>query len=184
MPKKAKRAKTPKKTKKLDPIPRGYNTVTPHLVINGAAQALDFYKKAFGAKEVRKEVMPDGKLMHAEIRIGDSVVMMADEFPGSGTKSPSSLGSTTTTLHLYSKNVDKLWEQATNAGAKVAQPLQDQFWGERYGQLEDPYGHHWSMSMRVKMSPKEMEEKRKQAMSMFVQGEHAGMTEQATSSSS
>ncbi len=180
MPKKAKRAKTSKKNPKANPLPRGFGTVTPHLVINGAAQALDFYKKAFNAKEVRRQPMPDGKIMHAEMRIGDSILMLADEFPGSDMKAPTSIGTTTTVLHIYSNNVDKLWQQATAAGAKVAMPLDNQFWGERYGQLLDPYGHRWSVSMRVKMSPKEMEEKQKQAMAMFSQGEHPGRTEETT----
>ncbi len=182
MPKKAKRAKTPKKTSKVSPVPRGIHTVTPHLVISGAAQALEFYKKAFGAKEARRETLPDGKVMHAQIKIGDSTVFLADEFPGSDMKSPTSAGTTTTTMHIYSKNVDKLWQQALDAGAKVAQPLNNQFWGERYGQLTDPYGHRWSVSMQIKMSPKEMEEKRNQAMAMFAQSQHPGQTEQATAS--
>lgn len=181
MPKKAKRRARPAKRKtteaKVSPIPPGVRTITPHLVIKGAAEALEFYKKAFRAKELDKSPLPDGKLMHATIRIGDSMVMMADEFPGSDMKSPSSVGNTTVTLHIYSKNVDKLWQQALGAGARVAMPLDNQFWGERYGVLADPFGHRWSLSQRIKMSPKEMKEKEQQAMAMFSQGEHSVKSE-------
>ena len=174
--KKAKRSK-PKKAK-VDPIPKGFRTVTPYLSINGASAAIDWYKKAFGAKEIAREATPDGKLMHAQIRIGDSIVMMSDVFPGAGSQSPDVLGNSPVTLQVYVKNVDKLWGQATGAGAKVVQPLDNQFWGERYGQLEDPFGHHWSVSQRVKMSPKEMKEKQEQAMAMFSQGQHTARTEE------
>lgn len=178
MAKKTKRsAKPAKKKAKVNPVPAGMRTVTPYLVIDGAVQALEFYKKAFGAKELERAPTPDGKLMHASIKIGDSVVMMSDEFPGSETKSPSSAGTSTVTLHVYTKNVDKLWQQAVDAGAKVAMPLDNQFWGERYGIVVDPFGHRWSLSMRIKMSPKEMEEKRQQAMTMLSQGEHPGKSE-------
>src|SRR5881397_2270998 len=108
------RAKQParKRTTTVAPIPRGVGAVTPYLVINGAGKAIEFYKKAFGAKEVTRQPMPDGTLMHAMIRIGDSLVMMSDEFPGSDTKSPTSAGGTTSNMHIYSKDVDKLWNQA------------------------------------------------------------------------
>lgn len=145
---------------------------------------MEFYKKAFGAKELEKSPMPDGKLMHASFRIGDSVVMMADEFPGTRWKAPDSAGATTVTIHVYSKNVDKLWQQAVNAGAKVSMPLDNQFWGERYGMLRDPFGHQWSLSQRIKMSPSEMKEKERQAMAMLSQGEHASRTEAPQLSSS
>ena len=178
MPKKSKRSPKPAKKKaKVNPIPAGMRTITPHLVIKGASQALEFYKKAFGAKELEKSPLPDGKLMHASIKIGDSVVMMADEFPGSSMKAPDSAGTTTVTIHIYSKNVDQLWQRAVDAGAKVAMPLDNQFWGERFGQLQAPFGHQWSMSQRIKMSPKEMKEKEQQAMAMFSHGEHPGKTE-------
>ena len=121
--------------------------------------------------------MPDGKILHARIKIGDSIVMISDEFPESYAKSPASLGSTTGTLHIYSGNVDKMWKLAVAAGARVIMPLDNQFWGERYGQLTDPFGHQWSLSMQVKMSAQEMETKRIAAMSMFANGEHPGKTE-------
>src|SRR3970282_1154314 len=133
MPKKSKRSPKPlKKKAKVNPIPPGMRSITPHLVIKGASQALEFYKKAFSAKELEKAPLPDGKLMHASIKIGDSVVMMADEFPGSNMKAPDSANTTTVALHIYSKNVDKLWQQALDAGAKIAMPLDNQFWGERF----------------------------------------------------
>ena len=159
------------------PIPEGFGTVTPYLVLNGAAQAIEFYKKAFGAKEVTKSDAPGGKIMNAILDFNGSMVMLSDEFPDSGTKAPTSIGTTTVTLHLYSKDVDKLWEEALAAGARIAMPLDNQFWGERYGQLSDPFGHRWSISMRIEMSPEELESKRQAAMAMFAQSEHPGSQE-------
>ena len=159
---------------RVSAVPRGMHTVTPYLVIGGAAKAIEFYKKAFGAKEVSRQPMPDGTLMHAMIQIGDSMIMMSDEFPGGDSKSPTSAGATTANLHIYSKDVDKLWNQAVNAGAKPTLPLDNQFWGERYGKLQDPFGHIWSVSTVVKMSESEKEAKRQAAMGMFEKGEHAG----------
>jgi len=176
---KSKRTSTRKRTSaaRTAPIPRGMRTVTPYLVINGASRAIEFYKKAFGAKEISRQGMPDGTLMHAMIQIGDSLVMMSDEFPGGDTKSPTSAGGTTFNLHVYSKDVDKLWNQAIAAGAKPSMPLEDQFWGERYGKLQDPFGHVWSVAMVVKMSGKEKEAKRQAAFAMFEKGEHPGFEE-------
>ncbi len=175
MPKKTKRsARKPRGARRLSPIPPGMRTVTPYLAIAGAADALEFYKKAFGAKELSREALPDGKLMHASMKIGDSLIMMADEFPGSSTRSPTNVGGTTFFLHVYTKDVDKLWAQAIAAGAKVTMPLDNMFWGERYGQLEDPFGHHWTLAMRVSMSRAEKEAKRQSAMAGFAQGEHPG----------
>jgi len=173
MARKSKQAKKSKpKGAKIDPIPKGFRTVTPYLSINGAAAAIDWYKKAFGAKEIVREPTPDGKLMHAQIRIGDSIVMMSDVFPGASSQSPDVLGNSSVTLQVYVKNVDKLWHQAVDAGAKVTMPLDNMFWGERYGQLTDPFGHHWSLSEQIKMSKAERDEKQKQAMAMFSQGQH------------
>ena len=168
------RAKQParKRTTTVAPIPRGVGAVTPYLVINGAGKAIEFYKKAFGAKEMNRTPGPGGSVMHAMIRIGDSNVMMSDEFPGSDTKSPASAGSTTFNLHIYSKDVDALWNRAVNAGATPTMPLENQFWGERYGKLRDPFGHIWSVAMVVKMSKQEMETKRQAAMAMFEKGGH------------
>src|SRR3989442_15200216 len=159
-----------KTTENAAPIPRGIRTVTPYLVIDGAAKAIDFYTRAFGAKEIDRSPMPDGTLMHATIKIGDSILMMSDEFPGGDSKSPTSAGTTTLNLPITSKDVDKLWRQATAAGATPTLPLENQFWGERYGKLRDPFGHVWSVAMVVKMSKQEMETKRQAAMAMFEKG--------------
>jgi PhnB protein len=179
MPAKKKRAKKAKGAK-LSPIPSGFHAVTPYLTVSGAAEAIEFYKKAFGARELARNTTPDGKILNARIRIGDSIVMMSDEFPGSDMKSPTSGGTSTVTLHIYSNNVDRLWQQAISAGAKVAMALDNQFWGERYGQLADPFGHRWSLSMQVKMSRQEMEAKQQAAMAMFAQGEHPGRTDKTS----
>ncbi|MGP8124707.1 MAG: VOC family protein [Nitrososphaerales archaeon] len=156
------------------PIPRGFRTITPYLTVTGGALALDFYKRAFGAKELSRHAMPDGKILNAHVKIGDSIVMLSDEFPGSATKSPTSMGSSTVTLHIYTKRVDRLWQRAVSAGAKVTMPLENQFWGERYGQLADPFGHRWSLSQRIKMNPEEMGVKQEAAMAMFSQSKHPG----------
>jgi PhnB protein len=180
MAKKTKRtAKRPRLAQKLSPIPPGMRTVTPYLFIAGAAQALEFYKRAFGAKEISRQPTPDGKLIHAMMKIGDSFVMLSDAFEESSTRSPTSVGALTSMLHVYTKDVDKLWNQALAAGAKVAMPLDDVFWGERYGQLEDPFGHRWTLSMRIPMSREEREAKQKAAMAMFAHGEHPGAEPQS-----
>lgn len=156
----------------ISPIPPGEHSVTAYLTVSNGSKAIEFYKHAFNAAELFRETMPDGKILHARMRIGDSIVRLSDEFPGSVHKSPTSLGATTVTLHVYTENVDGLWQQAIQAGAKVVLPLDNQFWGERYGMLVDPFGHRWSMSMAIKMSPEEMAAKRKAVMSMFSNGEH------------
>jgi PhnB protein len=173
MPKKGKRrVVTKKRPKQVNPIPSGFRTVTPYMVVKDASAAIEFYKRAFGAKELARNPTPDGRILNAQIKIGDSIVMLSDEYPvpGSTMKSPATLGASTVTLHIYSKNVDKLFEQAVAAGSTVEMPLDNMFWGERYGSFVDPFGHHWSVSQAIKMSPKEMEEKRKVAMAMFEQG--------------
>ncbi len=154
------------------PIPPGYPTVVPYLPVQGGVAALEFYQKAFGAKELSRQVTPDGKLIHGRLRIGDSILMVSDVFPGADVASPSSVGTTTVALHLYSKDVDGLWDRAVAAGAKVTRPLENQYWGERYGHLVDPFGHHWSLSMRVKMSRSEMAARRAEAEASFARGEH------------
>ena len=158
-------------------VPSGFGTVTSYLVVNNGAGAIEFYKKAFGAKEVSKNLTPNGKIMNAQLKIGDSMVMLADEVPGTPMKSPISLGTSTVTLHIYTRNVDKLWGQATAAGARILMPLDNQFWGDRYGQIVDPFGHHWSLAEHIKMSNEEMEEKQKQAMVMFSEMHRAGGSE-------
>jgi uncharacterized glyoxalase superfamily protein PhnB len=128
------------------PIPDGFHTITPHLVVSDAAQAIEFYKRAFGAQEKDRFPMPDGKgVMHAELKIGDSVVMLGNEMPPT-CLSPKSRGGTSVTLSLYVENADAMFERAVKAGCTVKMPMTDQFWGDRYGQVEDPFGHQWSMA--------------------------------------
>jgi PhnB protein len=128
-------------------IPDGYRTVTPYLTVKGAAQAIEFYKRAFGARESERMTGPDGKsVMHAEIQIGDSLVMLSDEFPQMGSRSPQTLGGTTAAIFLYVPDVDAAFQQAVDAGAKAIMPPADMFWGDRFGKLVDPFGHHWAMA--------------------------------------
>ena len=139
-------------------IPQGMHTVTPHLICAGAADAIEFYKKAFGATELSRMPGPDGKVMHASIRIGDSVIMLNDEMPDWGTLGPKSLKGSPVTVHLYVEDADKIFDQAVRAGAKVTMPLDDMFWGDRYGKVEDPFGHQWSIGTHVRdVSPEEMQ---------------------------
>jgi PhnB protein len=136
--------------------PEGYHAVTPYLIVKGGAKALDFYKRAFGATVAVR--MDDGdRIGHAEIKIGDSVVMLADEHPEMGHKSPQTLGGSPISLLLYVRNVDKAVEQAVAAGAKVVRPVADQFYGDRTGGVEDPFGHHWYLATHVEdVTPEEM----------------------------
>jgi PhnB protein len=146
-------------TAHVKPIPEGMHTVTPHLICAGAADAIEFYKKAFNAIETGRLSDPQGKLMHAGIRIGDSVVMLVDEFPDWGKFGPKSLKGSPVTIHLYVEDVDATFERAVGAGAKITMPLEDTFWGDRYGVLEDPFGHHWSVATHVRdVSPEEMQQ--------------------------
>jgi uncharacterized glyoxalase superfamily protein PhnB len=134
----------------VKPIPDDMHSITPHLVCAGAADAIEFYKKAFNATEAARLPGPDGKLMHAMIRIGGSAVMLVDEFPEWGSFGPKSLKGSPVTIHLYVNNVDAVVEQAVAAGAKIKMPVADMFWGDRYGQLEDPFGHRWSVATHVR----------------------------------
>jgi PhnB protein len=135
---------------KVNPVPEDMHSVTPHLVCAGAAEAIEFYKKAFGAVEAARLPGPGGKLMHAMIRIGDSPVMLVDEMPEWGALGPKALNGSPVTIHLYVENADATFERAVKAGAKVTMPLADQFWGDRYGKLVDPFGHHWSIATHVR----------------------------------
>lgn len=138
------------------PIPEGFHTVTPYLTIRGTGEALEFYEKAFGAVEESRQEGPDGRLIHAHIRIGDSPVMMSEEFPEYGAHSPLGLGGSPVTIHLYFEDVDAAWKRAVDAGAEVTMELADQFWGDRFGQLKDPFGHRWSLGQHVEdVSPEE-----------------------------
>ena len=153
--------------KKAQAIPKGYHTVTPSLFVAGAAKAIDFYKKALGAEEVSRFPGPDGKIMHAEIRIGDSTIMLADEMPDQGAKGPKSYGGTPVSFFVYSEKVDAAWKRAVDAGGKPVMPLADQFWGDRTGCLEDPFGHHWWLAQRIQdLTPDEL---RKNADAFFSQ---------------
>jgi len=148
------------------PIPDGYRTVTPYLTVKGAAQAIDFYKRAFNAQEIERMTGPDGKsVMHAEVRIGDSNVMLSDEFPQMGSRSPETLGGTTGSLFLYVPDVDAAFQRAVDAGAKAVMPPADMFWGDRFGKLVDPFGHEWGMATHKEdLSPEEIRKRGAAAM--------------------
>jgi PhnB protein len=142
---------------KVNPIPKGYHTVTPGLAVRDAAQAIEFYKKAFGAKEKMRMSGPDGKIMHAELQIGNSHVMVGEENPQMNHLSPQSLNGTPVSLYIYVKDVDKVFNQAVKAGATVVTPVMDMFWGDRHGALKDPFGHSWGVASRKRnLSQKEM----------------------------
>jgi uncharacterized glyoxalase superfamily protein PhnB len=128
------------------PIPDGFHTITPHIVVQDAAKAVEFYKRAFDAQEITRHLAPDGKnVMHAQLKIGNSMLMLANEFPPM-CLSPRSRGGTSVTLHVYVENVDNAFDRAVKTGCTVKMPLADQFWGDRYGQVEDPFGHQWSIA--------------------------------------
>lgn len=149
----------------VKPIPEGYHTLTPYMTVRDAVRAIDFYKQAFGAQERGVMKGPDGKVMHAELKIGDSVIMLADEFPEFGAVAPESGASTSMGLHIYVTDVDDAFDRAVKAGAKVEMPVSDQFWGDRYGKLRDPFGHKWSIATHVKdMSADEMKQSMDEAM--------------------
>lgn len=152
---------------KVSPIPQGYHSITPYLVIKGAAQAIDYYKKVFGATEVVRMNGPDGKVGHAELQIGDSRIMLADENPsmGPGYTSAASIGASPVSLYLYLPDVDRVIERAAAAGAKILKPAKDQFYGDRSGFIQDPFGHLWGIATHVEdVSPQEMKERMKKAM--------------------
>ena len=139
-------------------VPDGMHTITPHLVVNDAAKALEFYKNAFGAQVGGVHYTPDGKVMHADFKIGDSKLFLADEFPGMGSPSPKTLGGSSVVLNLFMDDIEKVFNQAVSAGATVTMPLANQFWGDRYGQLKDPFGHTWALGQHVEdVAPEEME---------------------------
>ena len=161
--------------KNVSPIPRGYHTVTPYLAVRNAAQALDFYKRAFGAEEVMRMNGPQGTVSHAEIKIGDSIVMIAEEAASSGLRSPQSLGGSTASVFLYLNDVDATFKQAVSAGAKSQQPVTDMFWGDRYGRLTDPYGHLWSLATHIEdVAPEEMQKRAQEATKTAQRAQSAG----------
>ena len=138
-------------------VPDGMHTVTPHLVCAGAADAIEFYKRAFGAVETSRMPGPDGKLMHASVRIGDSTVMLVDEFPQWGAVGPNALKGSPVTIHLQVEDADALFKRAVDAGATVKHAIEDAFWGDRYGVLSDPFGHAWSIATHQRdLTPEEI----------------------------
>jgi len=147
------------------PIPQGYEGAIPYLCVKGAAAALDFYQKAFGATETMRMAQPDGRFGHAEIRVGQAVIMLADEFPEMNSRSPSSLGGSPVTLHLYVEDVDAFAKRATAAGMKVLRPVENQFYGDRGGRFEDPFGHVWWIATHQEDLSKE--EIRRRMASLF-----------------
>ena len=149
----------------VQPVPDGYHTVSPYLAVEDAATAIDYYKKAFGATERVRMETPDGKIGHAELEIGDSIVMLADPFPQASTKPPHELGGTSAGVFLYVEDVDQVVKRAVEAGATVTMEVADQFWGDRFGTVTDPFGHVWSVATHIEdVPPAEMAERAKAAM--------------------
>jgi PhnB protein len=150
-------------TTKVQPIPKGYEGATPYLIIKGAGNALDFYKKGFGATEIMRIPAPGEKVGHAEIKIGKAIIMLADEFPEMGAKSPQILGGTPVSIMIYVEDVDSFVKRAVNAGARVLHPVENKFYGDRSGTLEDPFGHQWHFATHVEDVPPEEMAKRSEA---------------------
>ena len=154
-------------------IPAGYHSVTPSLIVRDAAAAIDFYQRAFGAEDLGRMAGPDGKVMHAELAFGDSVVFLGDEMPEQGKHSPQTLGSATGSLHLYVPNVDAAVKRAVDAGARVTMPIADMFWGDRYGKVTDPYGHEWGLATHKEdVTPAQMKKRAAEFMKQQA-GQHA-----------
>src|SRR5206468_828860 len=140
----------------VKPVPEGYHSVTPYLIVKGAAKAIDFYKKAFGATEIMRMPGPSGdSIGHAEIKIGDSIIFLADEWPGMALAAPAKFGGTTVSICLYVNNADATFNQAVAAGAKVTMPLMNMFWGDRFGKVTDPFGHEWAIATHIEDVPPE-----------------------------
>jgi len=160
------------------PIPEGFNTLTPYLIVKDAPRAVEFYKQAFGAEVRGIHYAPDGRIMNADLKIGDSILLLAEEFAEMGAKSPQSLGGSPVTVHIYVEDVDKLFNQAVAAGGKVVMPVMDMFWGDRYGHLTDPFGHKWSVATHKEdLTPAEIEKRGRAAferMAAAGKGQHAG----------
>lgn len=161
--------------------PPGTHTITPHITSSNAAKAIDFYKNAFGAEEITRSATPDGKLMHASLRIGDSLLMLSDEFPEMGGAQAPRGGKVPYVLHTYWDNVDQVWDRAVKAGAKVVMPLTNMFWGDRYGHIEDPFGYTWAMATRIEeITPEEAERRGKEMFKNFKPGKICAEQEAAT----
>ena len=147
------------------PVPEGYHTITPYLAVKDAAEAIEYYKQAFGAKERVRMDAPDGKIGHAELEIGDSLVMLSDPFPQSSTTPPKELGGTSASVFMYVEDVDAVVKKAVDAGATITTEITDQFWGDRFGSITDPFGHSWSIATHIEdVPPEEMEQRAKEAM--------------------
>jgi len=150
---------------KVNPIPEGFHTLTPHLVVRDAGRAIDFYKKAFSAEEDYRMPGPEGKVMHAQLKIGNSLLMLCEEFPNMGAKSPQALGGSPISLHIYTQDADAAIAKAASAGATVTMAAQDMFWGDRYGRVKDPFGHEWSIATRKEnLTPQQIRERAATAM--------------------
>jgi PhnB protein len=149
----------------VEPVPEGYHTLTPYLAVENAADAIEYYKKAFGAEEKFRMDAPGGKIGHAELQIGDSHVMLSDPFPQSSAKTPTEIGATTGSIFMYVEDVDAVVKQAVDAGATVTMEVADQFWGDRFGTITDPFGHIWAIATHIEdVPPEEMAERAKAAM--------------------
>jgi PhnB protein len=152
-------------TTKVKPIPEGYHTITPYLIVKDGPRAIEFYKKAFGAQELFRMAGPDGKIAHAELQIGNSRFMLGTESPQTGSQSPETLKGTPVGLFLYLEDVDAAFKRAVDAGAKATQPPQDMFWGDRYGKVADPFGHEWQLATHKEdVAPAEMDKRAQAAM--------------------
>ncbi len=138
-----------------NPIPEGYHSLTPSLIVRDASRAIEFYKKVFGAEETLRLAMPDGSIAHAEVRIGDSILMLADESPQWGTRSPESIGGSGSGIMLYVEDVDAVFRRAIENGASEVSPVENQFYGDRSGQLQDPFGHRWTIATNVEVVPED-----------------------------
>lgn len=152
-------------TQKVKPIPEGYHSVTPHIIVNDAGKAIEFYKKVFNATELFRMPDPQGKIAHAEIKIGNSIIMLADEFPEMEARSPQAYGGSPITICLYVEDVDTIFNQAIRDGAQVVRPLKDQFYGDRSGTIKDPFGHKWTIATHIEdVTPEEMDKRCSAAM--------------------
>ncbi len=157
----------------VKPIPDGYHTVTPYITVRNGAEAIEFYKRAFGAQETERITGPDNKsVMHAELKVGDSIIMLSDEFPQGHTRSPQGLEGTTASLFLYVADVDAAFKRALDAGATVAMPLADMFWGDRFGTVADPFGHMWGLATHKEdVPPEELKKRAQAAMAAMAKGQ-------------
>jgi PhnB protein len=150
------------------PVPEGYHTITPYLAVENATEAIDFYQRAFGAQERVRMDGPQGSIMHAELQIGDSMIMLSDPFPQASTKTPKELGGTTISIFAYVEDIDSVYKQAIDAGASSLMEPDDMFWGDRFGSVQDPFGHSWTIATHVEdVSPEEIEKRSEEFMSQM-----------------